>query len=198
MARNRRGGPYRGDPYTRRAREQGYAARSVFKLDEIDRRFRLVRRGARVLDLGCAPGSWSRYLAGRGARVVGVDLQAVEPFPGTFLHGDIEDLPAEALREALGGPADLVVSDMAPATTGARAADHFRQVELARLALGRAAELLVPGGAFVVKVFDGADAPAFVAEVRARFDAVRRVRPKAVRKVSREFFVVATGFRREG
>jgi 23S rRNA (uridine2552-2'-O)-methyltransferase len=184
------------DHYTRKARAEGYGARSVYKLEEIQRRTRIIRPGARVVDLGCFPGSWSRYLLEQGvAHLVGVDLQAPAPMKrGTFLVGDALELGPEPILAALGGPADLLCSDMAPATTGHPAGDHLRQIALARRALALAAELLRPGGALVVKVFDGEDAPAFQREVAARFAQVRRLKPEATRKHSVEHFLVATGF----
>lgn len=198
MGRRGRRNPYTGDRFTARAREEGYAARSVYKLDEIQRRFPVLSPGDRVLDLGCHPGSWSRYAlqwVGRRGRVVGVDLEETA-MPGlVFLHGSIEDIGVDALREALGGEADVVLSDMAPRTTGNVLGDHVRQLELARLAVDVALALLAPGGHLVVKVFDGEDAPAFVQDVRPHFERCKRLRPEAVRKVSREFFLVCQGRR---
>lgn len=196
---SRRGGDRtRSDHWTQQAKDEGYAARSVFKVREIDERMGIVQTGARIVDLGCAPGSWSRYLrqrAGEGAVLIGVDINDVPGFPGTFLRQSVYDVDVEQLRDALGGCADLLVSDMAPSTTGARTTDHLRQVALAERALELTLALLCPGGAFVAKVFDGSDAPAFVERVRARFEEVRRVRPQATRTESREFFVVGRGFR---
>lgn len=191
--------PYRRpDRFARRAKEEGYAARSVYKLEEIDRRARLLERGQRVVDLGCFPGSWSRYALeriGRDGRLVGVDLSEPQLAGGAWIVRSVYDVTADELRDALGGPADVVLSDMAPSTTGARDADHYAQIELARRALELALALLAPGGRFVAKVFDGQDAPAFEKDVKAQFTAIRRVRPEAVRKVSREYFLVATGRR---
>lgn len=196
--------PYRRpDRFTRQAKAEGFAARSVYKLQEIQRRQPILHRDQRVVDLGCAPGSWLVYaadLVGPGGRVVGVDLDepAARPPWCTTLLGSVLEVSAETLREALGGEAHVVLSDMAPRTTGDPTGDHFVQIELATRALSLARELLVPGGAFVCKVFDGVDAPAFTAEVRRSFDAVRRLKPEAVRGRSREFFLVATGFGRSG
>lgn len=198
MGRRKRGSnPYRGDKLTERAREEGYAARSVYKLQELQKRFRLLRGGQRVVDLGCSPGSWWRYAAqvvGPGGVVVGVDIHEPEVRPGPWLHASVLELSADDLRQALGGDADVVLSDMAPRTTGDPFGDHVRQIELARRALSHAVACLRAGGAFVAKVFDGEDAPAFVDEVRGAFATVKRARPEAVRSRSREFFVVATGF----
>jgi len=185
------------DHFTERAQSAGYGARSVYKLEEIQRRARVIRRGKPALDLGCAPGSWTKYLFEQGARpVVGVDLQSVDPLMGcTFVQADAFTTDPQDLLDLLGAPAGLVVSDMAPATTGARGADAARQIALADHAFELALKVLAPQGNFVVKVFDGADAPDFVKRVRTYFDAVRRIRPEATRKASREFFLVASGFK---
>jgi 23S rRNA (uridine2552-2'-O)-methyltransferase len=187
----------RADSWTRRAKEAGFAARSVFKLDEIDRRFPILPRGSggRVLDLGCFPGSWSKWLLQRGLRVVGVDLKAPDLPGGTWIARSVDEVEPAELLEALGGPADLVVSDMAPNTSGNRFTDHVRQIALADRALTVAEACLRPGGHFVCKVFDGADAPAFTERVKARFEDVRRFKPEATRDRSVEFFLIGRGFR---
>ncbi len=188
---------YKGpDKYARQAREQGFAARSVFKLTEIDKRCRLIKQGDRIVDLGCFPGSWSKYAAqrvGRRGVLVGVDLSAPVGLKGTFLAASVLDVSADELREALGGPADVVLSDMAPPTTGDRFGDHVRQVSLARVGLERAVEVLKPGGHFCVKLFDGEDIPAFAKDMRAVFGKVRRIKPEAVRGTSVEFYLVGLG-----
>ena len=191
--------PYKGrDRFAQRARDEGYAARSVYKLEEVQRRFKLLRRNQRVVDLGCFPGSWSSYALeriGPEGVLVGVDLEAPALPGGTWIAASVYDVEPETLLEALGGPADVVLSDMAPATTGQRDADHFAQIALAERAFDLAAATLAPGGAFVTKVFEGKEAQGFQKAVKARFDKVKRVRPEAVRKQSREWFLVATGFR---
>lgn len=197
--RRRAANPYRKpDRFTVKAREQGFSARSVFKLEEVERRFRVLPRGGgRVVDLGCAPGSWSEYVAtkgGGGATLVGLDIKEVANYPGVFLHQPIEAVPPDEIRALLGGPADLVLSDMAPHTTGARLTDHVRQLELAHLAFDAAVSLLKPGGHFAVKVFDGEDAPAFCERVKARFGRTRRVKPEATRGNSVEFFLLGLDF----
>ena len=125
----------RPDHWAKKAKKEGYGARSVYKLDEIDRRFRVVPKGRGIaLDLGCAPGSWSRFLRekmGRRATIVGVDLKDVADYPGVFVRGSFHDIGEDRFRELLGGAANLIVSDMAPNTTGARFTDHVRQLELA-------------------------------------------------------------------
>jgi len=199
--RGRGRGPYkRADHFTRKARAQGFAARSVFKLEEIQRRARPLAPGQAVVDLGCAPGSWSRYVRqviGADAPLVGVDLQPTQGIRGTFLEASVYDVTPGELLSSLGRPADAVVSDMAPRTTGDRFGDHVRQVALARRALEIARASLRPGGNFVVKVFDGAEAQDFAAEVRASFGRVRRLKPAATRGQSVEFFLVGLGHRSE-
>lgn len=187
----------RADHYTKKAKAAGYAARSVFKLEEIQRRFRLLKPGQRVVDLGCSPGSWSKYAAEKCGkkRLVGVDITLVDPYPGQFIHGSILELAPERFTELLGGPADVVLSDMAPYTNGNRFSDHVRQLELAQAALDTATSLLAPGGSFVVKVFDGQDAHDYVQTVRRSFSGLKRIKPPATRNESVEFFVVATGFK---
>jgi 23S rRNA (uridine2552-2'-O)-methyltransferase len=186
------------DPYVRAAKQAGWRSRAAFKLIELDERFHLLRRGARVLDLGAAPGGWAQVAAGKGARVVGLDLLAMEPVPGAVLiQGDFQDeamLPV--LREALGGEADLVLSDMAPNATGHPATDHIRIVALAELALDFAVEVLADGGAFVAKVLQGGSERATMDRLRRHFASVRHAKPPASRKQSSEIYVVAQGFRR--
>ncbi len=183
------------DHYSKKAKQAGYAARSVYKLEEIQKRWRVLAKGQKVLDLGCAPGSWSHYArehVGQGGVIVGVDLQEVGSFPGTFLQGDIFEVEAEILRGHLGGQADVLLSDMAPSTTGSRFTDHVRQVELAQQALALSLDLVREGGAFLCKVFEGEDAQGFVDDVRRSYGSVKRLKPKATRDRSVEFFVVAT------
>jgi len=183
------------DHYTKKAQDAGYSARSVFKLEEIQRRTRVIPRGGRVVDLGCFPGSWSRYLLEQGVGVlVGVDLKIPEGLDGTYIQGDALLIEPQRILDTLGGPARLVCSDMAPGTTGNRLGDHVKQILLARRAMELARELLAPGGALVVKVFEGEEAPLFLDELRACFRRVRRIKPDATRKRSVEFFAVATGF----
>ncbi len=184
-----------GDHYTKKAKNDGFAARSVYKLEEIQNKWRVIASGDKILDLGCAPGSWSRYAkqkVGVKGKVVGVDIQEVSGFVGEFLLASVYDLDLEEVASLLGGPPDVVISDMAPATTGDRFTDHFRQIELATAALEIAVNTLAPNGHFVAKVFDGQDAPAFIQECRTRFKQVRRLKPKATRGRSVEFFVVAS------
>ncbi len=192
----------RPDFYWRKSKEQGYPARSVFKLQEMQEKFRLVRPGGRVLDLGASPGSWSLYLldllAGGGS-VTGVDLSAVDRKLASrktyrFLLGDFfgEDV-MEEIRRA--GPFDAVLSDAAPSTTGSRTSDTARSLEICRRVLAISAEVLVPGGNMVVKVFQGGGERDLMAEMRGIFSAARAFKPQASRRDSMEIYFVGTGFR---
>ena len=186
------------DPYVAAARKQGLRSRAAFKLMELDDRFHLIGRGCRVLDLGAAPGGWSQVALSRGAReVVGVDLLPVEPIQGTTLiQGDFEDADMpERLTALLGGAPDLVLSDMAPNTTGHAATDHIRIMALAELALDFATAILAPGGAFVAKVFQGGSEREMLLPLKQRFATVKHAKPPASRKESSELYVVAQGFR---
>lgn len=205
----RRGKPGKGSPWgtgdamNRKAKEQGFAARSVFKLEELDQRFKLLQRGQRVLDLGACPGSWSQYALrriGPGGLLVAVDLNPLRvDLPGAVvLTEDAFALEPERLAEATDGrapPFDAVISDMAPNTTGVPFRDHVASVELCDRALELASRMLVPGGGFVCKVFQGGDEPALRLRIRERFDAVKSLKPKGTRSRSVEIFLVATGYR---
>ncbi len=186
------------DPYVLAARKQGWRSRAAFKLIELDDRFSLIRPGLRIVDLGAAPGGWAQVAVQRGAaRVVGVDLLPVEPVAGaSIIQGDFNDPahPAQ-LRALLGGPADLVLSDMAPNTTGHAPTDHLRIIALAELALDFAVQVLAEGGGFVAKVFQGGSEKQMLAPMKWAFASVRHAKPPASRKESSELYVVATGFR---
>jgi 23S rRNA (uridine2552-2'-O)-methyltransferase len=186
------------DPYVQAARDRGLRSRAGFKLIELDDRFRLIRPGSRVVDLGAAPGGWTQVALERGAaRVVGIDLLPIDPIAGaTLLQGDFQDEAAEqAVLAALDGGADLVLSDMAPNTTGHNATDHLRIIALAELALDFAAKVLAPGGGFVAKLFQGGTEKTMLDAMKRDFAAVRHAKPPASRKDSAELYVVATGFR---
>jgi len=189
------------DPYVAAAKAKGYRSRAAFKLTELDARFHLLKRGGRVLDLGAAPGGWSQIAAervGETGRVVAADILEMEPIAGVeFLQCDLLDAGApEALKAALGGEADIVLSDMASPTTGHRETDHIRTLALFEAALDLAEDVLRPGGAFVGKVFQGGAANALLTRVKKRFAEVKHVKPPASRKESVELYLVATGFRR--
>lgn len=183
------------DRFGHKARREGFPARSVYKLEEIDRRVRLFRPGQRVLDLGASPGSWTLYAAqkvGAKGRVLGLDIQP----PRTELPPQAEIRVADVLTakpEDLDGPYDVVVSDMAPSTTGQKSLDQYRSFELAMRALEIAKGVLRPGGAFVAKIFQGGDFPEAKKAVAAAFDTVRIIRPEAVRTESYEVFLVGLG-----
>ena len=185
------------DPYVAAAKAKGYRSRAAFKLVELDERFRLLKKGARVLDLGSAPGGWSQVAAGRGATVVAADVLAMEEVTGvTFFQADLThpDVPA-MLKKALGGPADLVLTDMAAPTTGHRATDHIRTIALVEIALDVAIDTLRPGGAFVGKVFQGGATGDLLARMKRYFREVKHVKPPASRAESVELYVVALGFK---
>jgi 23S rRNA (uridine2552-2'-O)-methyltransferase len=190
------------DPYVAEARRLGYRSRAAFKLIGLDGRFGLLRPGQRVVDLGCAPGGWTQVaverVGGGGLGiVVGIDLVRTGPLPGaTLLSGDIRDPGTRvALEGALGGPADVVLSDMSPATTGHAATDHLRIVALAEDAFDLASQLLERGGAFVAKVFQGGAEGALLAALKRDFAQLRHAKPPASRPESAETYIVATGFR---
>lgn len=183
------------DRYFRKAKDEGYRARSAYKLLEINRRFGLLKPGATVLDLGAAPGSWSqvaRQLTGPKGKVVAVDLSSMEPLPGVeVVRGDItSDECLDHLAELLPHGADVVLSDVSPRVSGIPVADQARSIELADASLAAASRLLRPGGSFVVKVFQGPDFAALVARVRKCFERVQVVQPPATRQESSERYVV--------
>jgi 23S rRNA (uridine2552-2'-O)-methyltransferase len=188
------------DPYVRAAQARGFRSRAAFKLLEIDDKVRLLKPGARVVDLGAAPGGWTQVALeriGPAGRVVALDLLPMDPVPGAIiLQGDFQDPAAEqAVLAALAGQADLVLSDMAPNTTGHAATDHLRIMALAELALDFALKVLAPGGGFVAKVFQGGSERGLLDQLKRRFAVVRHMKPPASRKDSSELYVVATGFR---
>lgn len=186
------------DPFVAEARAQGYRSRAAFKLAEIDDRAHVIPRGGRVADLGCAPGGWLQVALQRGAaQVVGVDLLEVAAAPGVVLiQGDFTAPDIQArVRSALGGPADLVLSDMAPNTTGHRTTDHLRIMGLIESAVDFAFVTLAPGGAFVAKAFQGGETEALLRRLKGRFASVRNVKPRSSRAESSEVYIVAKGFR---
>lgn len=185
------------DPYVAAAKASGYRSRAAFKLLELDGKFHFLKRGARVLDLGAAPGGWSQVAAARGATVVAADVLEIEEIPGvTFFKADLTDPQVPAmLKAALDGPADLVMSDMAAPTTGHRATDHIRTIALVEIALDVALDVLKPGGAFVGKVFQGGSSSDLLVGLKKAFREVKHVKPPASRAESVELYVVALGFK---
>jgi 23S rRNA (uridine2552-2'-O)-methyltransferase len=187
------------DPYVAEARRLGYRSRAAFKLIGLDDRFRLLLPGRLVVDLGCAPGGWTQVALERvGARgkIIGVDLAETSPIPGaTILRADIHDPNVTAVIKAeLGDMADIVLSDMAPSTTGHAATDHLRILALAEAAFSVATEVLRPGGIFVAKVFKGGAEGALLTELKQGFTELRHAKPPASRAQSSETYVIADGF----
>jgi 23S rRNA (uridine2552-2'-O)-methyltransferase len=191
------------DPYVAQARREGFRSRAAYKLIEIDDRHRLLKHGAKVVDLGAAPGGWSQVAArrvgaaeGRG-RVVAIDVLDMPAIAGVaFSQLDFLDASApEMLKSLLGGPADVVLSDMAANATGHRKTDHLRIMALAEAAVEFAREVLAPGGAFVCKVLQGGTESALLAQLKLDFASVKHVKPAASRADSSELYLLATGFR---
>jgi 23S rRNA (uridine2552-2'-O)-methyltransferase len=187
------------DPYVVAAKAAGYRSRAAFKLKELDEQFALLGQVSRVVDLGAAPGGWCQVVLEKRpkAKVVGIDLLPIEPIAGvTLFEKDILDDDAEAMiTEALGGPADLVMSDMAANTVGHQATDHLRTMGLIEAALDMATRLLRPGGTFVAKVLAGGGDGTLTAALKKQFSTVKHVKPPASRKGSSEWYVVAKGFK---
>ena len=187
------------DPYVRKAQAEGYRSRAAYKLIELDERFVLLRGVGRVIDLGIAPGGWAQVVRRRSDRavVVGIDLLPTDPIDGvTILQMDFmaDDAP-EALARALGGKADLVLSDMAANTVGHQQTDHLRTMALVEVAADFAGQVLRPGGAFVAKVLAGGADSDLVALLKRMFRTVKHAKPPASRKDSSEWYVIAQGFK---
>jgi 23S rRNA (uridine2552-2'-O)-methyltransferase len=187
------------DPYVKRAKAEGYRSRAAYKLTELNERFGFLKGVERVVDLGIAPGGWTQVVRQRcpKAVVVGIDLLPTDPIEGAaILQMDFlaEEAP-ERLQEALGGPADLVLSDMAANTVGHPQTDHLRTMALVEAGLEFAGEVLKPGGAYVAKVLAGGADNSLVAELKRRFATVKHAKPPASRKGSSEWYVVAQGFK---
>jgi 23S rRNA (uridine2552-2'-O)-methyltransferase len=187
------------DPYVKRARAENYRSRAAYKLLELDEHFGFLKSVKSVVDLGIAPGGWSQVVRRRvpQAKVVGIDFLPTDPIDGvTILQMDFMDEEApDRLKEALGGPADLVLSDMAANTVGHPQTDHLRTMALVEAGLEFATEVLRPGGAYVAKVLAGGADNALVAELKRRFTTVKHAKPPASRKDSSEWYVVAQGFK---
>jgi 23S rRNA (uridine2552-2'-O)-methyltransferase len=188
------------DPYVARAKREGYRSRAAFKLIEIDQKHHLFKPGARVVDLGAAPGGWSQVASkrvGEGGRVVAIDILDMDEIAGVdFAAIDFLDPAApEKLRAMLGGPADVVLSDMAANASGHRTTDHLKIMALVETAAEFAREVLKPGGAFLAKVIQGGTEAALLAQLKREFASVKHVKPAASRSDSAELYVLATGFR---
>ncbi len=188
------------DPYVARAKREGFRSRAAYKLAEIDDKYKVLKPGARVVDLGAAPGGWSEIAAkrvGATGRVIALDILDMKPLPGIeFLHLDFLDQTAPArLKEILGGKADVVLSDMAANATGHRQTDHLRIMALAEAAVLFAREVLAPGGVFLCKVLQGGTEATLLAELKRDFESVKHVKPPASRSDSAELYLLARGFR---
>jgi len=191
------------DPYVAKAKEAGYKSRAAFKLLEIDDKYKLLKPGMRIVDLGAAPGGWCQVAAERikstdaDCRIVGIDLLPIDPLPGVdFFQMDFT-LPEadEELKRRLGGQANGVISDMAANTTGHKATDHLKIVGLAEMAAAFARDVLAPGGFFLCKLFQGGETVTLLNDLKRDFATVRHVKPAASRDGSSELYVLATGFR---
>jgi 23S rRNA (uridine2552-2'-O)-methyltransferase len=188
------------DPYVHAAKTKGYRSRAAFKLVELDAKFHFLKKGARILDLGAAPGGWCQVAAdriGETGRIVAIDILEMEPLEGVqIFHADLTDpeIPAQ-LKEALGGPADVVLSDMAASTTGHRATDHIRTTALLEAGLDLAEDVLKPGGVFIGKAFQGGATGDLLARIKKLFSDVKHVKPPASRAESVELYLVAQGFK---
>ncbi|MCZ6764324.1 MAG: RlmE family RNA methyltransferase [Alphaproteobacteria bacterium] len=205
------------DPFVQEAKRLGYRGRAAFKLIQLDDKFRFLKPGARVVDLGAAPGGWAqvavqrvkaarpnagrrRGTGGREGLVIGLDWKDVDPLDGAiFLKGDfMTETGAAMVRAALAGPADVVLSDLASDATGHAPTDHLRIIALAEAAVAFACEVLTLGGTVIIKVLQGADEPALFEILRRNFTNVRRIKPAASRTDSAELYLVGMGFRGEG
>ena len=194
------------DPFVAEAKKRGFRSRAALKLEQIEAKFPFLAPHQRVVDLGCAPGGWLQLVARRcqiedgPGKLVGIDLLPVDPLPGAqIVEGDITDPGMlEEVRRLLDGPADLVLSDMAAATTGHRATDHLRTMGLLEVALDFAVEVLTPGGVFLAKAFRGGTDKALLDALNQHFDKVRHVKPDASRSESVETYLLATGFKGAG
>jgi len=189
------------DPYVQQARRDGWRSRAVYKLEQIDQKERLLKKGMICVDLGAAPGSWSQYVTEKlksDVRIVAVDLLPMDSLPSVdFIEGDFtDDEVLDAMRQAVGdSPVDLVISDMAPNISGTRSIDQPRSMYLAELAMELCKEMLRPGGDFVCKLFQGEGIDEYIVAARAAFKRVKVMKPKASRPGSREVYLVARNYR---
>jgi 23S rRNA (uridine2552-2'-O)-methyltransferase len=186
------------DPYVQKAKAEGWRSRAAFKLIELDERFHFLKKGVRVVDLGCAPGGWVQVAIKRGAsHVVGVDLLPVDPVPGAdLLEADFTD-PAigPKLMELMGGKPDIVLSDLAHNTVGHKQTDHLKIMGLLELAGDFALDNLKPGGAFVAKAFQGGETEQLLLRLKLAFETVKHFKPKSSRAGSTEIYIVALGYK---
>lgn len=186
------------DPYVLRAQQAGYRSRAAFKLLEMDDKLKILKKGQRIIDLGAAPGGWSQVVAQKGARkIVAIDLLPIDPIAGVdILQLDFEDDTApDKLKALLGGPADIVLSDMSPNTSGHPQTDHLRIMALVEIAYDFAVDVLTPGGHFIAKVFQGGAETELLTRIKRDFTTIKHVKPPASRKESAEQYLVALAFR---
>ncbi|NQV47926.1 MAG: RlmE family RNA methyltransferase [Rhodospirillaceae bacterium] len=189
------------DPYVVEAKKRGYPSRAAFKLIELDEKFHFLKAGLTVVDLGAAPGGWTRVAVeriGKSGKVIALDINEMEPVPGaTILHHDfLDDDAPELIKEALDGPADIVMSDMAAPAMGHAGTDHLKIMALAEAALDFAHQVLAPDGIFVAKVLQGGSENQLLAAMKKDFKVVRHAKPPASRSDSSEMYVIATGYRK--
>lgn len=188
------------DPYVTKAKADGYRSRSAYKLLEIDKRFRIFRKGQSVVDLGAAPGGWCQVVMekiGETGRLVAIDLLPMDPIPGAVLFemDFMDETAPQKIIETLGGKAHVLLSDMAPNTVGHKPTDHLRIMAVVEAAADFAPQVLKPGGTFITKVFQGGAGSELMAKLKKQFENVRHVKPPASRSGSSEMFVIAQGFR---
>lgn len=185
------------DPYVRQAGQEGYRSRAAYKLLELQEKHKFIQPGTTVLDLGAAPGGWSQICHRIGAKVVGVDLLPIDPIEGIpFIEGDFMDAAVQKeLLELLGGKPQLILSDMAPNTTGHAPTDHIRIMSLVEEVWYFAEETLAPGGSFICKVFQGGTETSLLNQIKKNFNTVKHAKPPASRKESKEIFLMAMGFK---
>lgn len=186
------------DPYVHEAKKQGLRSRAAFKLMEMDKRLKLIRKGMRIVDLGSAPGGWSQYVGTLEAgKVVAIDILDMEPLPGVdFIRMDFTENDApDKLKEMLGGQADLVLSDLSPNTSGHKRTDHLRMMGLVEMAWQFASEVLAPKGIFVAKVFQGGTEGDLLSLIKPHFTTIKHIKPPSSRAESSEVYLVAQGFK---
>lgn len=181
------------DQFVQMAERDGYRSRATYKLVEIDEKFKILKKGQKVIDLGCAPGGWMQYAEQQGCDVTGIDLKEIEPVPNTkFVLGDFTE---DEILPQLEDSYDVVMSDMAPAATGHKNTNHLQIMGLVEMAMEFAKENLKPGGAFIAKIFQGGEEKAFLEETRKYFETTKFFKPEASRKGSNEIYIVAIGFK---
>ena len=183
------------DKFTIKAKIEGYRARSIYKLSFINKKYNIIKKNQKILDLGCWPGSWMQYCTSQGAFVMGVDIKNINPINNTkFIHGDLKDIKTiEKIKQHRNF--DVVLSDLSPNTSGKHILDHSKSIELNEIAFNISKELLKNGGAFVCKIFQGGEFNDFLNEIKLYFKFVKAIKPKVSKKKSREMYIVAIGYK---